>query len=126
MSNSSPTWFPSGDRIAYVKLDQSNFFEHDIWVMDADGSNQTNLTERLNEWYITGISVSPTGKRIAFTAFGELFLMKAAPVGPDNQPILLTNSSARWSGYPDWSPDGTRIAFVRNGDGGKWPPPTSS
>ncbi|NLG48575.1 MAG: hypothetical protein GX552_00525, partial [Chloroflexi bacterium] len=40
-----PVWSPDGSRIAFVsEQDRTD----DIWIMNADGSEQRNLTE--NEW----------------------------------------------------------------------------
>jgi TolB protein len=54
--------------------------------------------------------------------------MKAAPEGPDNQPVQLTNNEPRsimegsppvaiQDESPTWSADGTRIAFASDRDG---------
>jgi Tol biopolymer transport system component len=113
----SPTWSPSGRKIAFVSLhDRKNPDDHrtDIWVMKADGSGKTNITDTLTSegapaW-------SPDGKRIAFVRY----------TGPDELPranIYVMNpngtgetklTSAGTSGTAlSWSPDGTKVAFTR-------------
>lgn len=59
-----PVWSPDGSKIAYV-AQGSEKNGLDIWVMDADGSNQTNISRAPGdefdpEW-------SPDGSRIVFT-----------------------------------------------------------
>lgn len=84
----------------------------DIFVMNADGTGITRLTDDpANDWHATW---SPDGTRIAFSSQrgglnGEIYVMNADGSGLKR----VTNSGASWrqSFQPVWSPDGTRIAF---------------
>jgi TolB protein len=57
-----PAWSPDGSRLAYVVRGKG---KHDVWVMDADGSNQRPVTEsgacRAPCW-------SPDGQYLAYVA----------------------------------------------------------
>ena len=78
--------------------------QDEIYVMNADGSNQTRLTfDPANDFYARW---SPDGKRIAFfsqRAPGGIFVMQAN--GSGVTPLVTGDE-------PDWSPDGKQIAFV--------------
>src|SRR5215204_5714103 len=93
----------------------------DLWVMDADGTNQTNLTDTPNRsdyqpaW-------APSGAQLTFVREVEgqiifeqpdIFVMDTDPA--TNDAINLTKTDESES-HPDWSPDGAKIAFsgVRN------------
>jgi len=68
-----PVWSPDGKRLAYInfKSDPSGTNLHDLFVMNADGSNKVQLTQlgtvadNLPVW-------SPDGSRIAIRAYKEL------------------------------------------------------
>ena len=93
----------------------------EIFVMHADGSGQTNLTnDPAFDYFPAG---SPDGRRIAFTRCPqppapvncEIFVMNPDGSGQTN----LTNNPAT-DVRPAWSPDGTKIAFGTLGRGGDW------
>ena len=105
-------------RIAFHSNRDGNW---NIYVMNADGSDQTRLTDdpAADSWP----SWSPDGRRIAFISprddpdpddddrIWEIYLMNADGSGQTR----LTNDSA-WHSLPRWSPDGTRIAFQSRRD----------
>ena len=94
-------------RIAFTQI---GFDNYEIYVMDADGGNQENLSnhpvdDMEPDW-------SPDGTKIAFISnrnggVYQIYVMDAD--GTDQ--IRLTDG---WweKGLPNWSPDGTKIAFT--------------
>ncbi|MFZ1217723.1 MAG: hypothetical protein WAO00_00450 [Chthoniobacterales bacterium] len=89
----------------------------EVFVMEADGSTLTNITNNPAE--DGGPAWSPDGTKIAFTSIrnqpvhpnGDIFVMNANGSGQTR----LTNSPFDADGEPAWSPDGTKIAFTRSG-----------
>ena len=106
------SWSPDGSKIAFSRVVGGKY---DIFVMDADGTNQTNLTNdsgSLDYWP----SWSPYGSKIVFQKRltgpnDEIFVMNSDGSLQTN----LTNSGA-YDAEPSWSPNGEKIAFARNQD----------
>lgn len=59
----NPSWAPTGDLIAYSSTRSGNA---DIWVMNADGTGQRNLTNHGSWDWMPGWS--PDGKQVTFTS----------------------------------------------------------
>ncbi len=62
---------------------------------------------------IQEFDISPEGKRVAFSARGEIFTVPAK----EGNTRDLTNSSGSKEMYPRWSPDGKWIAYVSDRTG---------
>ena len=116
LSVTSPAWSPDGARIAYVSGYVSRsagtgsgkkVVERDIYVMNADGTNQKRLTTPPGDH--TEPSWSPDGMNIVFASQSECHVMSADGTNPRR-----LASNCRW---PAWSPDGTRIAYGSFVDG---------
>ncbi len=110
----SASWSPDGKRIAVIRvLDTVGGVQNwDVFLINADGSGETNLTnapgvERTPAW-------SPDGSRIAFMSMRsgreEIYVINVDGSGQAN----LTNSRlfVSHSSEPVWSPDGARITFI--------------
>lgn len=104
-------WFPSGERIVYVNWDQSiedGSRRKQIYVADADGTNQRKLTTLKNSRDVGWPSVSPDGEQIAFTYDDQIYLMSA-----DGTNIRQVTGGKGFAAKPSWSPSGEKILFFR-------------
>ena len=122
-----PSWSPDGKRIAFVsdrdghfRADMPDTPSYEIYVMDADGGSQQNLTNNPHD--DRGPAWSPDGKRIVFTSRREKnqdghFNLEIYVMDDDgrNQQNLTNNPNE--DRYPSWSPDGKRIVFSSRRDG---------
>jgi Tol biopolymer transport system component len=118
ISNAYPAWSPDGRRIAF----QSNRTgDHEIFVMNADGSGVVQLTD--SDGIDAHPSWSPDGSKIVFASArtGDMYAsagkMQIYVMDADGQhQARLTNNRVN-DFAPEWSPDGQRIAFLSDRDG---------
>ena len=111
----APKWSPDGQRIVFYS-ERNGWW--DIFSMDPDGSNQTQLTgiyddrawSNPGEWSPTW---SPDGLQIAFVSqrdgHDSIHIMDA----DGTNEIRLTADNVH-DKEPTWSPDGQYIAYVSN------------
>jgi Tol biopolymer transport system component len=111
-----PGWSPDGQHIAFHSQRSG---KADIWMIDPDGSNPTNLTADVSGANY-GFSWSPDSTQIVFTSQiigtadtsvwiaaidGSHTTNLAATMGLDDSP----------TGFAAWSPDGAYISFNKEG-----------
>ena len=108
VGNVTPSFAPDGQTIAFEQLGDT---ARDIFVVGADGSGETNLTETGSETFETGPSYSPDASRIAFLSdpngAGGLAVMNGDTAGSDVRIVFRGSLHGR----PAWSPDGYSLAF---------------
>jgi Tol biopolymer transport system component len=127
-NESDPNWSPDGSKLLYVSTADTPSFpnpggDDEIYAMNPDGTGVSRLTD--NTAYDSTPDWSPDGKMIAFTSTrdgkGAIYKMNAdgsgqtkidyqAPCIDPQDPDL---PRCVGDGYPVWSPDGTKIAFLR-------------
>jgi len=115
-NDKSPAWSPDGSRIAFES--DRDAITHQIYVMEADGSNPKRLAYSTMDdsdpiW-------SPDGTKIVFIRIeqeiggDEIYIINADGTGEIN----LSNNPG-YDSMPTWSPGGTQIAFASDRDGNR-------
>ena len=90
---------PDGTKIVYEVYDNANG-SFDIAVMNADGSDQTNITNSI-AGFDSAPSYSPDGQHITYTSNGEVWVMTYGGAGD----IALTDSGTNIANQNStWSP----------------------
>jgi WD40 repeat protein len=117
-SGEYPTWSPDGTRIAFATARDGNY---EIYVMNADGTDQRRLTN--NPAYDMSPAWSPDGTHIAFDTQRDSFPPAEVGIGPEFEIHLmnldgsgdtrLTNNTQE-DRFPEWGSKDT-IVFTQNG-----------
>ena len=148
--DASPSWSPDGNTFAFTS--RRGATQDDVWTIPVSGGTATNVTDRMQDdrnavwssdgntllyqsvdapnslwkvtttpssggaatWLVTGMNPcwSPLDSMVAFTNSGDIYTI---PPG-----LQITHTGDNWT--PDWSPDGTTIAFasMRTGNSDIW------
>jgi len=103
-----------GAKVAFIRF-AGNYSE--LWVMSANGTSAKRLTRRAKDRFPAW---SPDGKKIAFVRVvgwtPYIYVVNAD--GTQLREIIHVGPQAvggsNGCNHPDWSPDGTKLVFIRN------------
>lgn len=100
-------WSPDGSKLAFRVWTKGDY---ELFVANADGSGVTNVTGAMG---VSELAWSPDGSLLAFTAFQEGNDIDVFVVNTDGTGLRAVVESPLTEHRPQWSPDGTQIAFER-------------
>jgi Tol biopolymer transport system component len=105
-------WSPDGTRIAFAYYANPDrpWFDSDIYVVNADGSDPRNLTNQPDGQHGEP-SWSPDSERIAFSGRTDGPVFTIHVMDADGQNIEAVGPNEGQSFTPEWSPNGGRIAY---------------
>jgi TolB protein len=97
-----PDWAPNGKRIAWSFTGREKFEQPRTFTMNPDG--------RVKRFRLSGGSAdwSPNGRRFVFTMGGDLWTSLVTGGGR----VRVAETPRAVESRPDWSPDGTTLAFL--------------
>ena len=99
----SLSWSPDGSKIAFEE-------NGDIFTINIDGSNRTNLTSDPAGDFEP--SWSADGSRIVFISTRVSYLTLHSMNADGSNVTALPSAGEFWDMSPDWSPTGDKIVFV--------------
>ena len=106
---SDPAWSPTGLRLAYTSVGPNG--RHQIELIDADGTNQRQLTH--DPGGASDPTWSPDGGSIAFSSTRD-GNREVYAIGVDGQGERRLTNDPGIDEQPDWSPVGNTIVFESN------------
>lgn len=132
----SPAWSPDGSRIAFAEYLEV-LGKYAIWIVNVDGSGERKLVDLgtcLGGGCTSGLTWAPDGSRLAFVSArgtpgfnvvpaSQIYVVRAdgsqlRQITTQSSVVMPANANQIESvqiGRPTWSPDGSRLAFARDG-----------
>jgi len=113
-----PVMAPDGRSVAFQRIKlikilpgENNIYASSIWTLDVEKGSARRLTPWRSTVFLGPTSYSPDGATLAAESFGSRIMEGAVAVDLRTRRITRLVRNAF---QPTYSPDGTRLAFVRD------------
>ena len=118
-SDFNPEFSPDGTSIAFQRYTSGAGvgFGNEVFLMDADGQNQTNLTNNVNTINDGRPSFSPDGSLIAFDSNENDGRFEIYTMATDGSTVTRLTNSTGDKQRAAYAPEGNQIAFEGGGIG---------
>ena len=112
-----PTWSPDGTNIVFTGFSTRDD-AWELYVIGADGKGLRKLTRGGGRYGNVGANWSPNGEWIVFESWDGRALHTMKLIHPDGTGLHSIGAFQAWHHClcPDWSPDGTKIAYQADAD----------
>ncbi|MBL8207069.1 MAG: PD40 domain-containing protein [Blastocatellia bacterium] len=111
-ADANPVWSPDGRYVAFLRAHAGG---SGIYLAPALGGAERKLTDARTSWYWQNLDWSPDGDYLIVADRSEdrhgLLLITVA--SGERKQLTLPPTTNLADGYPKFSPDGKRVAFVR-------------
>lgn len=109
--NFDPDWTPDGEWIYYWSWQGTGGGTTRLWKVKPDGTQQQQVSFFTTIGYVTDVSVSPLGNKVAFEG-GPSSPRNVYTVNPDGSGAVKLTSYTGWESNPEWKFDGSKIIFT--------------
>ncbi len=99
-----PAWSPDGETVAYDFMGFSPIF-----LLDIDDSNDRSVRPTGDDFHADW---SPDGRRLVFYSYASSSSAEIFTINVDGSDLQKLTDNAWFDGYPEYSPDGTKIVFT--------------
>ena len=106
-----PQWSPDGKKVAFAQASASRPDIDDIWVVNADGTGEIDISSSTTEKFMP--AWSPDGMHIAFCVVQDANVCTYGVMASDGTDLEGLDQP-KWSGFTAWSPDGTRLLGIES------------
>jgi Tol biopolymer transport system component len=101
----SPTWSPDGTKLAFTRIEPVS----GVYTVGVDGGSETKIFDLSYD----NLAWSPDGTRFAFWEGHDNGRSTVDVANVDGTGLRVVAATRLIDADPDWSPDGTTIAFAK-------------
>jgi Tol biopolymer transport system component/tRNA A-37 threonylcarbamoyl transferase component Bud32 len=105
-TDSHASWFPSGDRLAFLSRRDGGWA---LWSRHLETAEAVRLGELGQD--VAWAQLSPDGRRVAYHSREGSTTLNLWTANPDGSDRLRLTADEEFMGFPCWSPDGEHLAF---------------